>query len=126
MKHLKLNMILLVLATSLFLCGCSSDYDSVYDSVQVSLEDIANQSAEVPDKAHATAAEMWYNTCVSLKQYAPFVMVGSFMLGLIVFIIFRREKSIRKWALYVLMISIPAVTFICTYLICFLYGCFNF
>ena len=84
-----------------------------------------SEGMSTPDvKKHG--GEMLYDFCISMKQYAPFVMVGSFIFGVIIFRLFRKEKTIQKHALFTFILGIPALMFISTYFVCFLYGCFNF
>lgn len=70
--------------------------------------------------------KLWYDTCIVCKRWAPVVIVGSILLGIILLEIFKTNKEIQKFAWMVLIIKIPLIAIIFVYMYSFLYGVFNF
>jgi len=70
--------------------------------------------------------EIWYNTCIVCKRWAPVVICGCWLIGWIVIEIFRKNKEVQKWALQVLILKVPGFTLLFVYVYAGLYGVLNF
>lgn len=68
--------------------------------------------------------ELWYRTCLVCKRWAPVIIVGCILLGILLIEIFK-TKEIQKFALTVLILKIPLVVILFVYVYSFLYGVFN-
>ena len=69
--------------------------------------------------------EVYYNACVIAKRWAPLVMVISFLVGFVIYDVFKKNKEIQKWAFSLLMLKIPLFVFIGVYVFSYLYGVLN-
>lgn len=62
-----------------------------------------------------------YGTCLYVKRYVPFVMCISILVGIVINSLFKTVKSIRKKALFILVVGMPMLLFAGTYLLCGIY-----
>ena len=70
--------------------------------------------------------ELWYNGSVYAKRWAPVLIVGSLLLGWIIYDVFKKVPEVKKWALNFMIIKIPIFTLVIVYVYSFLYGMLNF
>jgi len=69
--------------------------------------------------------ELWYNTCIVCKRWAPVLMCGCWLAGAVLLDVFRKNKEVQKWIWSVLIFKVPGFTFLFVYIYSFLYGIFN-
>ncbi len=69
--------------------------------------------------------ELWYNFTVIADRWAPVVIVGSFLIGFIIYELFRKTRDIQQWAVKTLMIKLPGFVFVLVYVYSGLYKLLN-
>ena len=69
--------------------------------------------------------ELWYNFCIVFKRWAVVIIVGSLLLGLVIYSVFGKTRDIQKWAFDLLILKIPIFTFILVYVFAGLYKAMN-
>lgn len=112
-----------IIGFMVLMCGCGKKETYEKASVELGIveEGWANES---PDSLMALPA-MWYNFCIVMKMWAPVIIVGSILIGMLVYDVFKKNKEIQKWAVSVLIIKIPSFVFIGVYVFAFIYGVMN-
>lgn len=111
---------------SLFISGCGTATGNTYT-------DVTNAVRNTPSSSVDTTGLSWSQSIVahcsnfylSMRSIAPLIMIVSFLFGTTIYLLIRKAKPIRKIALFVFMIGIPAVTFITVYLFAILLGTFQ-
>lgn len=134
MKNLVLDVfreIRVVCACVLFLfvltmTGCSSvDTSSdLYQHIKSQTDQFANNTEQAKEDSIVYLTEKAYDFCNSLKRVAPFIIIGSFLFGILLLHIITEEQAIRQKAIFVFCVTIPAVTIILTYGLSWLVGTF--
>lgn len=114
----RLVLLITMVFALLTFAGCSME--NLYDDVSsdITLQEIADEEYGTDDYRFT---ERYLNWCISVKWYAPFVICGSMIIGILLMAIFRAEKNISKVGLYVFIVGIPLITFIAVYLMCYMY-----
>lgn len=137
MRKMPLAYALLLCVTLLFTACGEQDINAVVDRGGQTLQTGVSAAEEVGVGVTETVKnsytqvrynaipELWYATCITAKRWAPVIMVGSFLIGFILFQLFRKNKEIQKFALTTLMIKVPAIVFVAVYVYAFLYGILN-
>ena len=69
--------------------------------------------------------ELWYNFGIICKSWVPAILVLCWLAAIILWDVFKRNNEIRKWILSFLVIRIPLILLLVTYVYCGLYGKFN-
>lgn len=116
----KLLFMLCIMTLCLMFTGCAQSTDV--------LNDAASEQSLISGDVSVTfldLPEVWYNTCIICKRWAPVVMVGSWIIGAVILEIFRKNKEVQKWAYSVLIFKIPGFTFLFVYVYTYFYGVFN-
>lgn len=90
---------------------------SVIGGTQAYVMDIGSRWTVIP--------EAWNALSVRCMTWAPWVMGGSVLSGILVYEVFKSNKEIRRFAYSVLMFKVPIVLFVFVYLYKFLYWVFN-
>lgn len=123
-KRIPLYLIVIIIVLLLTGCGQESLYEEIYGMNQA---DILSQVAGEGSGLNSAPdfPDLVYRTCIQMKKWTPIIMVGSWLLGIFISIVFRSSKEIRKWALFTLILGIPLISFVSVYILCFLYGSFN-
>ena len=129
---------LCLLATLFLLSGCGEqDVSVLIDQGSETAKDVgqevgqaAGQVADTVSSGYqefrfSTIPEFWYSTCVTAKRWAPVLIVGSILLGLSIYSIFKKNKDIQRFALMTLILRIPLVVLLFVYVYAFLYGVLN-
>lgn len=118
----KYLLLIMMLFAAMLFSACSNQ--TVYDNVnnEIIIEQLAN-GEEVEDVQLLTS-EQYLRWCNTAKWYAPFIIAGSLFLGVLLFSVFKKEKKIRRAALFVFILGIPVCTIIVVYVVCYLYGKF--
>lgn len=140
MKKVKKYLILAfaVCVMALLLGGCGKKqkddfFDNVESQIHTEIENgTQNQQKEtaVEDTTKVSFSlsnlpEHWYNFGIYAKRWAAVIIVASMLLGWIIFDIFKKNREVQKWAFDLLVVRIPAITFIVVYLYAFLYRMLN-
>lgn len=99
------------------------DNEEIYNSVEneIRLSEIANGSQEV---TASTAATKYLEFCDNAKLWAPLLIGGSILIGIILLRVFKKDGNIRKMALFGNIIGFPLFVLFFVYVLCFLYGMF--
>ena len=123
-KRVYLCMIAMIIISLLTGCGQGSLYEEIYGMNQADiLAQVAEEGSDLGSELGFP--DMVYRTCIQMKKWVPLIMVGSWLSGIFISIVFKNSKEIRKWALFTLILGIPLISFVSVYLLCFLYGSFN-
>lgn len=114
----------MLLVSMAFVSGCGGDvYSDVYTDV---MQEVANEKVYAQGM---TWSELIVAKCINFyleaRRIAPIVMIGSFLFGAVVYLLIRKFKPIRRMAVFVFMLGIPALTFITVYGLAFLIGMFQ-
>lgn len=114
--------ILVVTLLAFLLVGCGeTNADAILQNSAEQLQDIASGGTfSVPN-----LPEIYYNFCILFRRWAAVIIVFSLLTGFLLFDIFRKNKEVQKWAVGVLIIRIPLITFVGIYVFAFLYGFLN-
>ena len=140
MRKKKYAVILTFLAFVLIIImsGCAKeDKKEFFDSVeqQISSEmagsDTARKEAVQAEEKDTiqfsimNLPEHWYNFGVYAKRWAAVIIIGSIVIGWVIYDIFKKNREVQKWAFDLLIVRIPVFTFIIVYLYAFLYRMLN-
>lgn len=142
MRTIKKCFILVFAVSMLMLlmtgCGKKQDqdfFDNVEDQIHTEIENSATQkeSAEAQTVVEEQKTsfsvmnlpEHWYNFGIYAKRWAAVIIVASMLLGWVIFDIFKKNREVQKWAFDLMVVRIPAFTFIIVYLYAFLYRMLN-
>lgn len=119
--------ILFALLPSVFLIGCTQvDTDSMlYKQIKNQTEALSQTtSEEFKESASLRTAQMAYAILDALKAYAPFIIVGSIVIGMLIRHLVKKDVNVRKFALSFFIIGVPVITLFVTYGLAFLCGAF--
>ena len=110
-RHWALN--LLILKIPIFAFMATYVYSFLYQMLNLS----------VAGDVHAVSslARLWYNGSIYAKRWVPVIVVGSMLLGWIIYDIFKKVREIQKRAFDLLIIKTPIFTFVALYVYSFLY-----
>lgn len=75
----------------------------------------AQEGKEIGDAAAARVAKAWLTTCLYLRGWAPFIIVGSLLIGYILTEVFPKNAEIRKFAVVTMCVRVPFLTLLVTY-----------
>lgn len=134
----KLLLLIIVCTYGLTGCGAVTKKD-VFDEVEEQIEAQLVSAALTKTEPEISGGmevqsmtfhfgnlpEYWFNFGIYAKRWAAVIMVSSLALGWIVYDIFKRNKEVQKWAFDVLIVRIPAFTFLIIYVYAFLYRMLN-
>ena len=124
----------------LFMTGCGKKQNQdFFDTVESQIHTEIESSAAEKESAAAQPVveeqkvsfsvtnlpEHWYNFGIYAKRWAAVIIVASIVLGWVIFDIFKKNREVQKWAFDLMVIRIPAFTFIIVYLYAFLYRMLN-
>ena len=124
----------------LFMTGCGKKQNQdFFDTVESQIHTEIESSAAEKESAAAQPVveeqkvsfsvtnlpEHWYNFGIYAKRWAAVIIVASIVLGGVIFDIFKKNREVQKWAFDLMVIRIPAFTFIIVYLYAFLYRMLN-
>lgn len=119
--------ILFAMLSSVFLIGCTQvDTDSMlYKQIKNQTETLSQTtSEEFKESASLRTAQVAYSILDALKAYAPFIIVGSIVLGILIRHLVNKDVAVRKFALSFFIIGVPVITLFVTYGLAFLCGAF--
>lgn len=119
--------VILAVLSSVLLMGCTQvNTDSMlYKQIKNQTESLSQAtSEEVKESASLHTAQMAYRILDALKAYAPFIIVGSIVIGALIRHLVSKDVAVRKFALNFFIIGVPAVMLIVTYGLAFLCGAF--
>lgn len=114
-------IILLICCSCLSVTGCSDVYNDIssqnYDNTVKSIMDDT-----VADGGNAldVSRNMVLKFFASFKNFAPVIIMISFFCGGVVLLAVKKQKAIRKKAIFVLMIGVPVFVIIIVYVSAFL------
>lgn len=130
MRMKKRSCIVLLFILAILLTGCNeTDVNLLVNSSSSRGQDTGREMEQaemgVTDWLHNGIPELWYYTCSVCKRWAPVVIIGCILLGILLIEIFKTNKEIQKFAWTVLILKVPLVVFLFVYMYSFLYGVFN-
>ena len=133
MQHKRLLFTVVLMCCCFLFGGCGKDeklMDKVEQSInteliQTNVENTVEQAQTAYKAGVKDLPELAYNLCISMKRWAPLLMLASFIAGIVVYDSFKKNKEIQKWALTMLIFKVPAIIFVVVYVFSFLYGMFN-
>lgn len=89
------------------------------------ISDLVSKPAEKKKESLPEALlKGFYNTYIQIKLWAPWICIGSFMIGMIIFLAARGNKRARKFGLFGLVIGVPLSMLFIVFGIGFLNGMF--
>ena len=112
------RVILFMACPVLFLTGCGHD---VYGEVSKEVEQVPMEDVLRKVNLSAESYRLFVNRA---KLYAPFVIVISISVGIVLGIITQNAKAVRKRVYSVFVIAIPLITFLFVYGISGMYAKF--
>lgn len=93
--------------------------------VKNTINDLINEPAKKnKESLPETLLRGFYNTYIQIKLWAPWICIGSFMIGMIIFMSARGNKRARKFGLFGLVIGVPLCMLFIVFGIGFLNGMF--
>lgn len=120
-------MACLLSVSNAFLAGCSGDA-LLGGTDGVAVDEQTQKVAELLEGADAgiksgiwNFSEFWYTFCINYDRWACVIIVLSILVGIILYDVFKKNREIQRWALSVLSIRVPCITFIMVYVFGFLY-----
>ena len=119
--------ILFAMLSSVFLIGCTQvDTDSMlYKQIKNQTETLSQTtSEEFKESASLRTAQVAYGILDALKAYAPFIIVGSIVIGILIRHLVSKDVAVRKFALSFFIIGVPVIALFVTYGLAFLCGAF--
>lgn len=108
---------------SVCICGCGKK--DTYEETGVELGIVEEGYVNTKPESLMAVPAMWYNFCIVMKMWAPVIIVGSVLVGMLVYDVFKKNREIQQWAVSVLIIKIPLFVFIGVYVFAFIYGVMN-
>ena len=104
-------------------CGCEKSLnDYITNGKNMDFEQIIEEGYSTD--FDYISERKWLELCEWIKHYGPVAMGVSFGIGTLIYLLFRFEKTIQKFALFGMMIGFPISVFIVIYTVCYLYGVF--
>lgn len=108
----------LILSLSvLFLTGCGTSDQDIYDSVNSLAKDeltLGNGNIFTP--------EAWLRFTDRVKWWVPYVILISWIICIVLSVIFKRVKSVRKKVFMLFGVGIPGVAFVAVNFVSYMYG----
>lgn len=106
-----------------------SSIDQLYDDAMSRIIE-ENPSPVEGDNAFERASNIifggFYRTYLTIRSAAPLICLGSFAIGLLLFLLASKNKRLKRTGLFVFMIGIPVLMLIIVYGIGILNGIFLF
>lgn len=114
---MRTNRLFLLIFFSFFvfvLTGCSSNsvYDDFSNNYEESYQKIVNHEVSQELKGKSWNEKVHYYTLKALDTAKPICLIVaaiSFIVGLIIVLTVRKERKIKRWAMFTLMVGIPLV-----------------
>lgn len=100
---------------SVFLSGCSNE--QIYNSVTDDISGLVDG-----DSSFHWSPEVYLEWCTKIKWYAPIAIMVSIIIGVLMTIIFKKEKNMKKTGIFLFILGIPNIILIVVYGSCYLYG----
>lgn len=114
---------IICLSMAVFLTGCSTSQNAK-DVIEESVKNVQSIASGDPIRVFSFP-EIYYNFCITMDRWAAVIIVFSFLAGIILYDIFKKNKEIKKWALSVLIWKVPVFVFVGVYVYSWLYGAFT-
>ena len=131
-KRKQFSLICAILFWASIITGCAGRsqetdfFEQVGSDIRMELEEKDNgHSGPADNFSVLTLPEHWYNFSIYLKRWAPVVIVGSLVLGWVVYDVFKRNREVQKWAFSLLIVRIPVITLLVVYVYSALYRMLN-
>ena len=125
MNKFKISAALFSASIAGLLTGCGSEVNP-YDHIQneVDIYEYTRDAAAGGSTFHETMANYLFFATDNMKAVAPFIMIGSWLICILIFALVRNEQRLRKIAVFTFGITIPLLTFVMVYVLAYLTGLF--
>lgn len=126
-KVLCLCIMMLQMGIVLVTSGCAMvDTESeIYEKIQSQTTQFSVENADTSGKDWwLVFSEKAYDFCNALKAVAPWIIIGSFIIGIIILKVVTEDQAIRRKAIATFCVAIPVLVFAATYGFAWLIGTF--
>jgi len=114
--------LLFLLLTVVLLSGCEVTPLSEYINNGSSSEIGALKDGNYQGKDYSIDGEQYLALCRVLRENFKKVMVGSILLGVLIYKLFSFDRPVQQFSVFGLGFGIPIFVFVVTYFVCYLYG----
>jgi len=74
------------------------------------------------EKVQSIDEERYLALCTVLRENFKMIMVISVFVGVLIYRVFKFDRGVQQFALFVLIIGIPVFIYVLTYGVCYFYG----
>lgn len=109
-QFFKAKLATMLTACSLCLTACAKDINDIYHSAQTTAADVSFKGTPMEGMTFRQAT-YFFAIYVSdmCKAYVPYVVIGSWLLGLLIITVVKKEKLLIRKAVLGFGVAIPAV-----------------